>query len=583
MTARRLPWWLPLLVGLGCVALGGYLIAEPFKARSVLAAVAGVSLLLSGIGELAAASSSCRPDLARLAAAAWIVAGVLALAWPGITLVALAVATGCGLLIGGLAKLRAAWVARGEERLLAAISGAAATVAGLVALAWPSITVLALAVVLGVRTFLFGCTALAIAVRPVRPARSAGARRAVRVQVASAPRPISLTIALAVLALVLVGTGVSVALHQSGPDRPGPFYAVPSPLPHGPPGTVIRSQLISDFYPGAKAYRVLYKSTALDGRPTAVSGVIVVPEGPAPRGGRRVIAFTHGTVGVASRCAPSLHANMATQVIGGLGNFIAAGDVVAATDYSGLGAPGASSYLIGRVEAMNALDSVRAAHRLRAAHAGTEFAVWGHSQGGQAALFTAQLAPAYAPGLHLVGVAAGAPVPDLPALFAVNSQVPTGRALIAMALVSWQQVYRDPRIERILPASARAAAASAAGYCLYSNEPLSAVPSSLLQTLVLPHAPHWQRSPWREIVLANTPGNAPISVPVLLTQGGSDQIVPPALTVRLARRLCARGERVDLRLYPSLGHAEAGIVVAPDVAAWVAERFAGRTPPNSCP
>jgi pimeloyl-ACP methyl ester carboxylesterase len=535
------------------------------------------------VGALAGAGVSVRPRLARVAASAWILAGLLALAWPGITVLALALVTGCGLLVGGLAKVRAALAAEGEERLLAGVTGAAAILAGAVALAWPSISVLALAVVLGARTFLFGCTALAMALRPARPARGAGTRRAVRVQVATGPRPISLTIALAVLALVLVGTGVSVALHQSGPDRPGPFYAAPTKLPRGPAGTLIRSQLIPDFYPGAKAYRVLYRSTGFDGRPTAVSGVIVVPEGPAPRGGRRVIAFTHGTVGIASRCAPSLHASLATQVIGGLGNFLAAGYVVAATDYAGLGTPGPSAYLIGQVEGMNALDSVRAAHRLRAAHAGSEFAIWGHSQGGQAALFAAQLAGSYAPGLHLVGVAAGAPVPDLPALFAVNSPSPTGRALIAMTLVAWEQVYRDPRIEQILPPSARAAAATVAGDCLYSSEPLSAIPGPLLQALTLPHPPHWRREPWRTIVLANTPGREPISVPVLLTQGGSDQIVPPALTVRLARRLCARGERVELRLYPSLGHPEAGIVVAPDVAAWVAERFAGRTPPSTCP
>ncbi len=57
----------------------------------------------------------------------------------------------------------------------------------------------------------------------------------------------------------------------------------------------------------------------------------------------------------------------------------------------------------GASEAMNALDSVRAARNLAAAHAGSDFVVWGHSQGGQASLFTEQLASVYAPELHLVG------------------------------------------------------------------------------------------------------------------------------------------------------------------------------------
>jgi pimeloyl-ACP methyl ester carboxylesterase len=295
-----------------------------------------------------------------------------------------------------------------------------------------------------------------------------------------------------------------------------------------------------------------------------------------------VIAFTHGSVGVASNCAPSLHAREAPQVIGGLGSFIAAGYVVAATDYAGLGTAGPNPYLVGRVEAMNALDSVRAAHRLRAAHAGTEFAVWGHSQGGQAALFTAQLAPSYAPGLRLVGAVAGAPVPDLPALFRVNLPVPTGRSLIAMTLVAWARVYRDPRLLSLLSPQAQAAAVQIARYCLYSNEPLSAIPAALVSQFAVTGSPHWHEQPWRAIVLQNTPGNETVGVPVLLTQGGADRIVPPALTERLARRMCARGERVELRLYPSVGHAEAGIVVAPDVASWIADRFAGRPAPSTC-
>jgi hypothetical protein len=164
-------------------------------------------------------------------------------------------------------------------------------------------------------------------------------------------------------------------LGDSASPRPGPFYAVPSPLPKGPPGTLIRKELIVGLYPGAKSYRVLYKSTGSDGRPTAVSGLVVVPEGPAPAGGRKVIAFTHGIVGVARYCAPSLRRGDIGRVIDGLGVLLAAGYVVAASDYTGLGTPGRAPFLLGRVEAMNALDSVRAAHRLRQAHAGVEFAV----------------------------------------------------------------------------------------------------------------------------------------------------------------------------------------------------------------
>lgn len=565
--------------------LGAYLIADPFKSLSVLAAATAIALLLSGAGELASAGESRAPWLSRVAGLAWIVAGLLALAWPGITLTALAIVAGAGLLIGGVTELRAAAEERGEERLLARVGGLAAVLAGLLALLWPGITILALAVILGIRTFLFGCAALVAATRPVRTPGSVVVRggRVIATGTGSTPRPIRWTAALAALALALVGAGISVALHQSGPTHPGPFYAAPSPLPHGPPGTLIRYELIPHFYPGALTYRVLYKSTGFDGRPTAVSGLVVVPEGPAPRGGRKVIAFTHGTVGVASNCAPSLQHVGGGQPILGLGSFIAAGYVVAATDYEGLGTPAPAPYLIGRVEAMDALDSVRAAHHLRAAHAGLEFAIWGHSQGGQAALFTAELAPSYAPRLRLVGVAAGAPVPDLVNFFKVNIKTNVGKVLIAMALGSWEQLYGQARLEKVLTPSSQAAVTQIDRYCLYGREILTAIPTAALLNLSFLHSPPWTREPWRMIAAENTPGMAPIGVPILITQGGADQIVPPRVTERLVRRLCARGEDVQERVYPSVGHLEAGIVVAPDVAAWIAERFAGRPAPSSCP
>jgi alpha-beta hydrolase superfamily lysophospholipase len=373
-----------------------------------------------------------------------------------------------------------------------------------------------------------------------------------------------------------------VALHKSAPPKPGPFYAVPVPLPPGPPGTLIREQPIPDFYPGAKTYRILYRSTGFDGRPTAVSGVVVVPEGPPPRHGRKVIAFAHGTVGVASNCAPSLQRGGISQIIEGIGEFIAAGYVVAATDYQGLGTPGPNPYLVGRVEAMNVLDSVRAAHRLRAAHAGVDFAAWGHSQGGQASLFTGQLAAQYAPDLHLVGVAAGAPVPNLIDLFKVNAKTTVGKILIALALASWERVYADARLEQIVTPLARPAIAAIARYCLYGRQFLSSVPSALLLNLTFISRPPWQTEPWKTISEQNTPGASAIGVPVLITQGGADKIVPATVTEHFVKAECVKGMTVDLRSYPSVEHLEAGIVVAPDVASWIADRFAGRPASSSC-
>nr|WP_275125137.1 lipase family protein [Streptomyces sp. SID4937] len=105
-----------------------------------------------------------------------------------------------------------------------------------------------------------------------------------------------------------------------------------------------------------------------------------------------------------------------------LGHFLDQGWAVAMTDYEALGT-GAEQhlhpYLCGRSEAMGVLDIVTAARRLFPGEIGERFAIVGHSQGGQAALFAAHHAPGRVEGL--VGVAAIAPANHLLGLVRAGS------------------------------------------------------------------------------------------------------------------------------------------------------------------
>ena len=67
---------------------------------------------------------------------------------------------------------------------------------------------------------------------------------------------------------------------------------------------------------------------------------------------------------------------------------------------------------------------------------GRTFAVWGHSQGGQAVLFAGLLAKEYAPELRLVGVAAAAPATELRSLFNLDLGTAGGNNITAMTLWS---------------------------------------------------------------------------------------------------------------------------------------------------
>jgi pimeloyl-ACP methyl ester carboxylesterase len=232
---------------------------------------------------------------------------------------------------------------------------------------------------------------------------------------------------------------------------------------------------------------------------------------------------------------------------------------------------------------MNALDSVRAAHNLAEAHASNEFVVWGHSQGGHASLFTGQLAAGYAPELQLVGVAAGGPVPNFEDLFAVNIKTTVGRILIAMALQSGARVYDDASLDQIVTRAARPLVGRIARNCLYNqSQILASVPAALALDLTFLRTPPWETEPWKTILAKNTPGATRTNAPILLVQGDADTIVAPNVTARLAEKLCAEGETVDLLVLPGIGHLETGHVVVPDLLQWIADRFADKPAPAIC-
>src|SRR5215211_891075 len=74
----------------------------------------------------------------------------------------------------------------------------------------------------------------------------------------------------------------------TAPERPPEaFYAVPDPLPPGPPGALIRAVPIAALtvLPDSRAWAILYHSRDFDGRDVAVSGLVVAPPGAAPPGG----------------------------------------------------------------------------------------------------------------------------------------------------------------------------------------------------------------------------------------------------------------------------------------------------------
>jgi hypothetical protein len=358
-------------------------------------------------------------------------------------------------------------------------------------------------------------------------------------------------------------------------SRPDSFYDTVFADLHGEPGTIIRSQAISAS-PGTKAWRVLYRSTGVKGEPVAVSGVVVAPE--TAGADRPIVAWAHPTTGIARRCAPSLSSDFA-KTVPGLEEMARRGFVVAATDYAGLGAPGPHPYLVGVSAARSILDSVRAARALT--QASPQFAAWGHSQGGHAVLWAGKLAAEYAPDLKLAGVAAAAPPTDLAALFQDDLTTPAGQTFTALTLLAWSRVYGLDVETAIEP--------RAVPYVKWIGDECMNHVFDLFMDKLAMHglgktflkADPVQAQPWQDLVIANTPVAFPTNVPLFIAQGRNDGLILPKVTRSYIAKFCSTGGTAEL-LEKDSGHLEIASVAAKPAVAWMADRFAGKPPPNGC-
>ena len=361
-----------------------------------------------------------------------------------------------------------------------------------------------------------------------------------------------------------------------------PFYSAAAEELPGRPGTLIRKEPIVGAPLGAQAYRVLYRSTGLNGQPIAVSGLVIVPPGPAPVGGRHVVAWAHPTTGIVPSCAPSL-ALFKFQQIQGLRDMVARGYIVAATDYPGLGPVGPHPDLVGVSEGRAVLDAVRAARNLVETGTLHRFAAWGHSQGGQAVLYAATLASAYAPELELTGVAAAAPATAIGTLMRDDLATPGGKNLLAMTLWSWSRVFGSP-IESVVDAAAMPTINRLAQICLES--PIDIEPrrraGAALQRRFLKVDNLTDIEPWRSLLAQNTVGALPASIPVFVAQGAADGTVVPSVTRNYVRQLCSAGSKVRMLTMPGIGHGTIAMRSSRIAIAWIADRFAGRTAPDDC-
>ncbi len=348
------------------------------------------------------------------------------------------------------------------------------------------------------------------------------------------------------------------------------------------PGTLLAADPIVETPGGMQAWTIRYLSTDDQGRSIEVSGTVAAPREAIPARPRNVLAWTHGTWGVASDCV--LDTPRLLTLTPGLGDAVRRGMVVVMPNYPGLGAPGSHPYLVGDSAARATLDAVRAARAIPGAAAGGRFAVWGESQGGHAALWTGQSAQRYAPDLTLVGVAAAAPPTDLVQNLRSGSDPSVRAVLTAFTAHSWSQHYGIPLTGLGNRATAGVITRLARNVCTTdAGRPrLGTMLGVLVLRRDLRNVDLGSIQPWARIARTNSPAARDPGVPLLIAQNPRDVIVGAQVTRGYARRLCRNRARLRYIELDGESHETSGADAAGETLDWVAARFRGDPAPNDC-
>jgi hypothetical protein len=325
---------------------------------------------------------------------------------------------------------------------------------------------------------------------------------------------------------------------------------------------------------GYEQFVIQYASESPPGNLRRVTALLFLPSG-GPTG-VPLAAVNHGTSGMGHLCGPSQNATALAELETMAMPLLARGYAIVATDYAGMGVDdGISPYTEGLGQALGVLDGIHAMWsfhdpRFDTSQLSGEVFVVGHSQGGQASLFAQQYYSADVGGTLLGSVSFAPAVGDMQLYHYLlgTSAAPTNYPGVLMAM----SLYGNSTYYGIDAGSYLSASSLAALPALFHDECLDdllndvplAEPTigqmftpdfvAAAGSCALDGGPCPGFEPWNTDLLGDEPGNFTSSVPVLIMQGGADDVVAPNFTACIAARLLARGDPFLACLYPTAQH-----------------------------
>lgn len=385
--------------------------------------------------------------------------------------------------------------------------------------------------------------------------------------------PRSRTLVATLLAAALLISGAPSASAAIAPPAEDSFYVPPSGFENTAPGTVLRQRSVTVTGLGipipVRSTQFLVRSADSHDRPVAVASTLMVPLTPYP-GTRPLLSYQQAIDSLGDQCNPSYTLRTGTmQEMALLAQGLLRGWAVVTTDFQGP----RNAYGAGRMAGHAVLDGIRAA---RSRLGDVPVGMWGYSGGGQATAWAAELAPAYAPELPIVGAAEGGVPADLTKVIdQVDGTVFSG--VVFAAVFATAREY--PELETLLNDKGRATKDRIADMC--QAEVAVALAGRRLNEFTTSLEP--LNEPVAKAVLADDAlGRGAPTTPIFLFHAYFDELIPVGVGRQLKADYCAAGTKVKYYEDYVTEHIGLDIAAAPAAVAYLADRFAGRPVPTNC-
>jgi acetyl esterase/lipase len=352
------------------------------------------------------------------------------------------------------------------------------------------------------------------------------------------------------------------------------------------------------------AHRITY-TTQDRGTAREATSLVVVPQVTTAES-FPVLVFHHGTTGHNDLCAPTYMFEDSNSpqfdVALLLSMFSSFGYIVVAPDYLGqksVGAPSPSlhPYLIGEPTAVAAWDAVRATQQLLAGDASSAdfgpIALWGASQGGHAAMYTAMYQSSYAPEMDLRTGVYAVPPSDLQAHMMLGTRdlrSSTGNVvLFYTAADAWYQPAISPGLSQIfVPPYDTQLPTDLAAECSPSTlDNITSVDQVFTSELIAASQTSFLSGyePWgcfmRENSVPTSSLPAP-TIPGMFLLGENDTLVWTGIERAAFDTLCAQGHQLTYRECAGAGHEEGFFWAIDDALDYIDARLAGTPVSGSC-